>query len=258
MAAPVAVRHPEGAAHGFLVIRDDQGKIIAAGDIIQVCHGTRVSAHLVFHFRDGSIDDERSVFTDDKNFHLISDRHIQKGPSFPHPTDIAIDAPTGMVTVRSVDKDGTPKLSTEHMDLPPEVANGLTFVLVKNIPPGSPELKLPAVVATPKPRLIHIVIGSRGEESCYIAGVQRKVVHYVGRLELGGVAGVVAPIIGKQPHDMNIWVLGGVVPAVLKVQGQLFEDGPIWNIEMASPTWPPPCPASNRIRRPEAPFPLRQ
>ncbi|HEY0796555.1 MAG TPA: hypothetical protein VGD64_12310 [Acidisarcina sp.] len=237
-ATMVAVRHPEGAAHGFLVIRDNEGKILAAGDLIQVSHGTVVTARLVFHFRDGSIDDERSVFTDEKAFRLISDHHVQKGPSYPHPTDIAIDARSGMVTVRSVDKDGKPKISTEHMDLPPDVANGLTFVLVKNIPPNSPELKLPAVVATPKPRLIHIAIASHGDEMCYIGGVQRKVTHYVGKLELGGVTGVVAPIIGKQPHDLNIWVLGGIVPAILKVQGQLFEDGPIWNIEVASPTWP--------------------
>ena len=32
-------------------------------------------------------------------------------------------------------------------------------------------------------------------------------------MELGGIAGIVAPIIGKQPPDLHVWILGGDAPA---------------------------------------------
>jgi len=40
-----------------------------------------------------------AVFSQRLNFRLISDRHIQQGPAFPHPTDLLIDASTGQVAV---------------------------------------------------------------------------------------------------------------------------------------------------------------
>jgi hypothetical protein len=60
----------------------------------------------------------------------------------------------------------------------------------------------------------------------------------VVKIELGGLAGVVAPVIGKQPPDTDVWILEGDAPAFLKSQGPQFQDGPIWRIELASPSWP--------------------
>jgi hypothetical protein len=72
------VRYREGSVHGFLALRTMEGKTLAAGDLIQVVRGDRVVSHLVFRFKDGSIDDETAVFTQSGNFRLISDHHIQK------------------------------------------------------------------------------------------------------------------------------------------------------------------------------------
>ena len=58
------------------------------------------------------------------------------------------------------------------------------------------------------------------------------------KVELGGVAGVVAPVVGKQPPDSHIWILGGEAPALLKSEAPLYAEGPLWRIELASPTWP--------------------
>jgi hypothetical protein len=99
-ADPIAVRYPEGSAHGFLVVRTLEGKIVAAGDLIQTVHGDRVVSQLVFRFQDGSIDDESAIFSQRGAFRLISDHHVQKGPIFPKPTDVFINASTGQVTVR--------------------------------------------------------------------------------------------------------------------------------------------------------------
>jgi hypothetical protein len=44
--------------------------------------------------------------------------------------------------------------------------------------------------------------------------------------------------VGKQPPPVHFWVAAGSAPVFLKSEGPLFEDGPIWRIEMASPSWP--------------------
>jgi len=53
-----------------------------------------------------------------------------------------------------------------------------------------------------------------------------------------GVAGVVAPIVRKQPPDIHVWILGGEAPAFVKSEGPLYLGGPIWRIELVSPVWP--------------------
>jgi hypothetical protein len=77
-AEPVAVRHREGTA-------------IATGDLIQVPHGDRINSRIVFRFKDGSIDDETTVYSQNGVFRLISDHHVQRGPSFPNPIDMSIE-----------------------------------------------------------------------------------------------------------------------------------------------------------------------
>ena len=70
-----------------------------------------------------------------------------------------------------------------------------------------------------------------------VGGTRRQAVEYNIHVELGGVAGVVAPLIGRQPSDMQIWVADGEVPAFLKLQGALYVKGPIWTMELTSPRW---------------------
>jgi hypothetical protein len=92
LAEPVSVRYREGSVQGFLALRTLEGKVLAAGDLTQVIHGDRVVSHLVFRFKDGSVDDETAVFSQRENFRLISDHHIQKGPIFPQSTDVSMNA----------------------------------------------------------------------------------------------------------------------------------------------------------------------
>ena len=58
------------------------------------------------------------------------------------------------------------------------------------------------------------------------------------KVEIGGAAGVVAPLVGKQPPDTHIWILEGEMPVFLRSDGPQFEGGPIWRIELTSPVWP--------------------
>src|SRR5436190_20255885 len=105
-AEPIPVRHVEGTEHGFLALRTKEGRVLAVGDLFQVVHGDRVTSRLLFRFKDGSVDDETTVFSQRGTFQLITDHHVQKGPSFPQSMDLSIDVGRREVTVRSTGKDG--------------------------------------------------------------------------------------------------------------------------------------------------------
>jgi hypothetical protein len=60
---------------------------------------------------------------------------------------------------------------------------------------------------------------------------------YEIKIELGGVAGVIAPVIGKQPPNISVSLEGGQVPVILRESGPLFEGGAILTISQIGPTW---------------------
>src|SRR5689334_10957998 len=130
--AQVPVRHAEGLAHGFLAVRTLEGETLADGDLLQTAHGDRVTSRLVFHFKDGSVNDETTIFSQRGRFRLISDHLIQKGPAFKHPMEMTVNGRTGNVSVR-YSEDGKEKTANEHLDLPPDVANGFVYTILKNI-----------------------------------------------------------------------------------------------------------------------------
>jgi hypothetical protein len=237
-AEQIAVHHSEGLIHGFLTLRNLDGETLADGDLSQVAHGDRVTTRLVFHFKDVSIHDETTVYSQRRIFQLVKYHLVEKGPTFEHPTETSIDLSTGQVAIRTTGEDGKEKLISQYFDLPLDVANGLTLTLLKNIPPIGSQIRLSMVAATPKPRLVKLAITPEGEEPFSVAGSGRKATHFVVKIEIGGVAGVVAPLVGKQPPDIHVWILEGDAPAFVKSEGPLFYGGPIWRIELASPVWP--------------------
>ena len=72
----------------------------------------------------------------------------------------------------------------------------------------------------------------------FVAGSSHQAIRFVVKVELGGITGIVAPLLGKQPADTNVWVAGGEAPAFVKSEGPLYLGGPICIIEMTSPYWP--------------------
>jgi hypothetical protein len=235
-AEPVAVRFSEGLVHGFLALRTLDGDLLADGELTQVARGNRVTNHLVFRFRDGSLHDETVVFSQRRVFQLISDHLVQKGPAFDLPIDLSIDGVSGQVSVHYVEN-GKAKIATAHVDSA-DLANGMTMTLFKNIQPDAADIKLAMVAVTPKPRLVKLVIASQGEEPFSFGETTLKATHFVIKVQIGGIAGVVAPILGKQPPDFHVWVMGGKAPAFIKSEGPLYEGGPIWRIQLTSPVWP--------------------
>jgi len=233
----VAVRYIEGLVHGFLVLRTTTGAMLASGDLIQRANGRSVTSRLVFHFKDGSISEETAVFTQHGHFRLLSDHVTQKGPAFRHPMDLSIDVPHGQVTVRYQDEHGQQKTETEHLELPSDLANGLIITLLKNVRPNALPPSVSFIAATPKPRLVKLNLAAGDPGSFSVGGSPRRATHYVLKADIGGVAGLLAPVLGKEPPDAHVWVLEGEGPAFVKSEAPLYFGGPIVRTELTSPSW---------------------
>jgi hypothetical protein len=215
---PVSVRHTEGIVHGFLALRTLEGVALADGDLVQTARGERVTARLVFRFKDGSIHDETAVFSQRKVFRLISDHLVQKGPTFPQPLDMTIDAVKGDVVVRYTDDHGEQKTESEHLDVPPDLANGLILTLLKNVRSDAVPKSLSFVAATPKPRLVQLKVSAGGGERFSTGATARTATRYTLKVDIGGLSGVLAPLLGKQPPDSHVWILGGDRPPVAAME----------------------------------------
>ena len=231
---PVPVRHPQGSAHGFLEIRTVAGVRIAVGDYSQTVHGGLLTCHVAFHFYDGSIDEETTMFTQHSVYRLLNYHHIQRGPSFPNPINLSINARTGQITFHTADG----KSEVENLDIPADLANGLPPNLLLDIPPSIPVTTVSYLIATSKPRLIHITMKPADEVHFLVGGVPRKAIDYSLHIELGGIIGVVAPMIGKQPKDFHIWIMQDKMPAFIREEGQFYEGGPVWRVQQISPVFP--------------------
>lgn len=237
-AEPVKVRHIEGRIRGFLVLRDEAGGIIASGDLRQLSTGARVTSELSFQFKDGSAHQETVVFSQKGTFRLLTYKLVQKGPAFKRPTELSVNRSTGKVVIHYTDEDGKRETIDEKMEIPDDLANGLVPTLMSDIDSGTQKATLSMLVSTPKPRIVKLEISPAGEETFTIGGSPRKSLRYVIKVNIGGISGVVAPLVGKQPPDTHMWVSVGKAPGFLKSAGPLFEGGPVWQIELASPVWP--------------------
>jgi len=237
-AEPITVRYVQGDFHGFLEMRSEDGHVVASGDSTQIVHGGRITAETIFHFKDGSLDDETAVYTQSRTFQLVSYHHVQKGPFFPHPMDMSIDVRSGQVTIRTTGKDGKDEVDSEHMTLPADLANGIVPQMIESIGAERPGMTVSMLVATPKARLVKLDISPAGEDNASVAGSVHKAKHYEVKIDLGGVVGVVAPLIGKAPPNIQLWIIGGTVPTFARDKGPLYAEGPIMTIQLASPVWP--------------------
>jgi hypothetical protein len=231
----VQVRHMEGLMHGFLALRTLDGKRLADGEMTQIAEGDRVTSRLIFRFKDGSVYDDTTIFSQRGAFRLLSDHLVQRGPSFDQPMETSVDAASRQITVRYKDKNGEEKTLTERRDLPSDVANGLLFTLVKHIHPNVPQTTVSLVATTPKPRVVKLEILPEGKKTIASGNIKHATVRYVVKVKIGGIAGLVAPLLGKQPPDTHVWVLTGDAPAFVKLEGPLYAGGPIWRIELATP-----------------------
>lgn len=247
-AAPVAVKHWEGLAHGFVSLRTLEGVHLADGDLVQTttptAGGNRVTVRLSLRFEDGSLHEETTVYLQRKTFQLVSNRVVQKGPAFKRQLEATVLA-SGKVTIQFTE-DGKEDRIEERLELPPDVANGMILALLKNISSKTPKTTVSMVAFTPKPRLVKLEITPHEQEPFSTGGSTRNATRYVLKVDVPGVTGAIASLLGKIPPDSKVWVLGGEAPAFVKAELALFADGPTWRMELLSPVWPSATPARAR------------
>jgi hypothetical protein len=231
-AEPVAVRFPEAPAKLALVLRSVDGKILAQGGVTITLRDGLVTSQVAFQFTDGSVHDETTVFSQNDVFRLSSYRLVQKGPAFDRTLLMTLDTQTGRAVVRHSEGSGAEEMEEETLTLSPDVANGMMVSALRNLDPGAVSAAASWVAATPKPRQVKLAISNAGTEPYPSAGANRRAIHYVVKAEIGGLSGLLAPLVGKQPPDTHVWILEDATPAFVKSEGPLYVGGPIWRIEV--------------------------
>ena len=94
---PVAVRHPQGSAYGFVALKTLEGNHLAIGDMTQVF--TAIASLLASSF----ISATAQFMTTPRSFPNVAPSGSSAtttsnaAPSFPKPIDILIDALTGQI-----------------------------------------------------------------------------------------------------------------------------------------------------------------
>jgi hypothetical protein len=238
-AAPVAVRSPEGVIHGYLLIHSPVGETIGQGELIQVIKEADglVESHVVFHFKDGSLHDEKVAFTQQRVFTLISYHLIQRGPSFPEQMDVSIDRGTAEYTVRSqTGREGKEKVLTGHFDLPTDAYNGMLVVVLKNLLKGADET-VSFLAFTPAPEIFKLELLLMGEQTVRIGELSSKARHYVFKPKIGKIRRFFGKFFGKLPANFHYdcWIVAAEVPSFVQFEGPLQLMGPIIRVELVSP-----------------------
>ena len=230
-AAPVAVRVPESASHGFLVLRGANGDVLAHGEFVQAPKGQRIESRLTFRFKDGSLWDETVTFTQQRVFRLMTYHHVQRGPSFSGATDVTFDRDTGRYQTKVDDKTDDGKI-----ELPEDLHNGITGTILKNLAPGASAAGH-MLAFTPKPYRLDTTLRAEGEDRFFAGDVARTATRYLLKMELRGLTGVVASIIGKDPPQVRYWISNGAARGFVKFEGPMFLNGPRWHVELTGPRW---------------------
>src|SRR5437763_16770047 len=81
-AEQVRVRHMEGLMHSVLALRTLDGKRLADGEMTQVAEGDRVTSRLIFRFKDGSVYDDTTIYSQRGAFRLLRYHLVQRRTSF--------------------------------------------------------------------------------------------------------------------------------------------------------------------------------
>jgi hypothetical protein len=232
---PVAVRFPESTGRGFLTLNSQRGDILAYGDVVQTLRKDSImESHLVFRFKDGSVYDETVTFSQQKVFRLLAYRLTQRGKSFPETIEVAFDRASGRYRARA----GAGGETAEGtVDLPEDLHNGMTGALLKNLPAGASG-KGHLLTFLPKPQLLKTVLRPEATDKFFVGDVTHTATRYLVKLEIRGLTGVIARLVGKDPPDLRYWVATGPAPAFVKFEGAMFLKGPRWRIELGTPRWP--------------------
>lgn len=236
-ADPVKVRQPEGQVRGFLLLSAKAGEALAHGELVQTLRRGLVDSRMTFHFKDGSLYDETVVYSQKDVFTLVSYRLLTQGASFPGVADVSFERASGRYKGLIKDKDGDAQTLEGRLDLPPDLYNGMASVLLRNLAPGQ-TVNAHTLAFTPKPRILKMELKPEGTETIFVGPLSRATTRYLVDLEIGGMMGVLASVVGKEPPDLRFWIADGPARAFVKFEGPIYLNGPVWRVELTVPRWP--------------------
>jgi len=238
--APIPVRFPEGALHGFLVLKNQEGTVIARGDQLQIPRKGFIDGRMVFRFTDGSLLDERVVFSQDEVFTVHEYRLIQRGPAFEEDAEAHFERATRKYRVQTTNRDdGEVDVKEGDLDeMPANLSNGMVIILAKNLAPGR-GATVRMVAFTPSPKLIGLELEPVGTERASFGAETKPVTRYAIKPKLGFFLKIGAKLTGRDPPDSHAWIITEDVPAFAKFVGPLSMSGTgaIWRVEVTAPTW---------------------
>jgi hypothetical protein len=132
------------------------------------------------------------------------------------------------------DKDEEQKSGT--IEVPDDVSNGMTSVLLKNLPRGA-SATTHVLAFTPEPHVLELHLRPDGSDQFWVGPHADTATRFLAEPNVTGVTGVVAKLVGKDPPAVHIWIAQGKAPTFLKFEGALYLDGPTWRIEPSAPRW---------------------
>ena len=226
------VRFAEGVTRGLLTVQALNGTLIGQGDLTQTARGGRVESRMVLRLHDGSLFEEEVTFTQDRVFALVRYKVTQRGPSFPESLVASLDGKTGEYEVRARKGDKESE-DRGRLDLPPDLANGMFIMLVRNVGDRL-STSVQTVAWTPKPRIIQVDIVRAGSDQSRVAQETRPARRYELRPKLGVLLSLGAKLTGRKVEPTVCWILDDPVPAFVACEGALGSAESVWRIGTVS------------------------
>jgi hypothetical protein len=91
-----------------------------------------------------------------------------------------------------------------------------------------------------QPRLVHLSITPNGEETFSVADARHRATLFAAKVAIGGIAGMIAPLITQTASRYEDLGGGEGAPAFVRADEALYVGGPIWSIQITGPEWVEP------------------
>jgi hypothetical protein len=112
----------------------------------------------------------------------------------------------------------------------------MTSLVLKSMRPGA-EATVHMLAFMPEPQVLELHLSLEGSDQFVVGSTAEKANRFLIEPRVPGVKGVLASLVGKQPSPIRMWLTPDPAPGMLKVEGALYRDGPIWRITPAVPRW---------------------
>ena len=160
---------PEGVTRGFLAIRTPQGDRIGHGELTQRPRGDEVDSRLLLQFKDGSVHDETTTYSQRGVFRLEAYHLTQRGPLLPRCRRLPSIGRADAIRRRHGRRPARPRRRRAGVRDAAGSRQRLTLLLLKNLPRGE-RATAQLAAFTPKPRLLRMELHQEGEDRVVFAG----------------------------------------------------------------------------------------